>query len=173
MDKGRDEKTTSQVVYVTDSLWRSSKMIIIKTNNNSKYYCRVDDVPGTAMSILCTSMHATFTSLWIGSRISVLQVRTLKYRETLSSLPKIIWLVGTGAKIWTQTVWWKIRLKRSNREQIKKTLKVRLRNVDYAWRQWGISEGGLLQEDLSDQIWVLKRVLWREQGRGRVDKKWW
>lgn len=89
MDKGRDEKT-SQVVYVADSLWRSSKMIIIKTNNNSKYYYRVDDVPGTVMSILCTSMHAIFTSLWIGSRISVLQVRTLKYRETLSSLPKII-----------------------------------------------------------------------------------
>ena len=48
-----------------------------------------------------------------------------------------------------------MRLKKPDRDQITKTLKIRPGNVDFAWRQWKplrrISTG-----NLSDQIWILE-----------------
>lgn len=96
MHKSRDENRPCQVAYLMESWWKSDNIIIIiKANNNSKYYYRADD-----MSILGASTHAAFTSLWVDAiMIPMFQERTLKSREILSNMPKITWLVATGAVI--------------------------------------------------------------------------
>lgn len=76
--------------------WKSDNIIIIiKVNNNSKYYYRVDD-----MSILGVLIYVVFISLWVDViMIFMFQERTLKFREILSNMLKIIWLVGIGVVI--------------------------------------------------------------------------
>lgn len=76
--------------------WKSDNIIIIiKVNNNSKYYYRVDD-----MSILGVLIYVVFISLWVDViMIFMFQERTLKFREILSNMLKIIWLVAIGVVI--------------------------------------------------------------------------
>lgn len=50
----------------------------------------------TAMSILGTSTHTVVTSLFVGAMTTYL---TLKYTETISNSPNVMWLVGVGYRI--------------------------------------------------------------------------
>lgn len=67
IDKGRDGKRISQIVYSTESLWKSDHVMIIKASSNDIYFYRGDDMQGTARSTLVTKNCVVFTHLQIGA----------------------------------------------------------------------------------------------------------
>lgn len=95
MDKGRDGKIISQIVYSTESLWNSDHIMIIKANSNYIHFYRGNDIQGTARSTLVTSTCTVFTHLQIGVIMIAPLRRCMKYRELFSNLRKITWLGET------------------------------------------------------------------------------